>query len=619
MGADIVAAEGQSLGNALNFGGPYVGLFATREKFVRQMPGRLVGETVDADGRRGWALTLSTREQHIRREKATSNICTNSGLCALAFTIHLSLLGEAGLTRLARLNHATAVTAAERLAAIPGVHLVNRSFFNEFTLRLPRPAAAVVEAAGPAVHSRRHPGQPLLSGPRGTGRSAAGRGDRDRHRGRYRAARRRAQGGVAMNDWSQALSAHTGAAANDAGRVETISGNRGLQIEEKLIFEQDAPGRCGVDLPEPPPVASRLNGLERQDPIGLPGLSEPQVIRHFTRLSQKNYAIDSGLYPLGSCTMKHNPRLNEKIARLPGFADLHPLQPESTVQGALELIDTLAHWLKVLTGMPAVALSPAAGAHGELCGIMAIRAALEARGDHAPPHPGAGIGARHEPGDGRGVRLCGRGDPGQQKRPGRSRRAEGKARPRCRGADADQPEHLRAVRERDHRDRRGGARRRRVLLLRRRQFQRDRRTGAAGRSRHRRAAHQSAQDVFDAAWRRRSGQRPGRAGGRAGALCAVAVGRAWRGRLPADRAPRGRRRGHDRSAQGVSRPDGHVRAGACLHDEPRLGRAAPGRRGRRAQRQLFAREAPGRDDASPFPESACTRCCSTIASSRTPA
>ncbi len=146
MRADIVAAEGQSLGNALNFGGPHVGLFASREKFVRQMPGRLVGETVDAEGRRGWTLTLSTREQHIRREKATSNICTNSGLCALAFTIHLSLLGEAGLTQLARLNHATAVATAERLVLIPGVRLVTQSFFNEFTLRLPRPAASVVEA-----------------------------------------------------------------------------------------------------------------------------------------------------------------------------------------------------------------------------------------------------------------------------------------------------------------------------------------------------------------------------------------------------------------------------------------------------------------------------------------
>jgi glycine dehydrogenase subunit 1 len=145
MGADIVAAEGQSLGNALNFGGPYVGLFATREQHVRQMPGRLAGQTTDADGRRGWVLTLSTREQHIRREKATSNICTNAGLCALAFTIHLALLGEAGLTRLARLNHEAAVATAERLEAVPGVSLVTGRFFNESTLRLPHPAAAIVD------------------------------------------------------------------------------------------------------------------------------------------------------------------------------------------------------------------------------------------------------------------------------------------------------------------------------------------------------------------------------------------------------------------------------------------------------------------------------------------
>jgi glycine dehydrogenase subunit 1 len=146
MGADIVAAEGQSLGNALNFGGPHLGLFASRDKFVRQMPGRLVGQTVDVDGKRGWVLTLSTREQHIRRERATSNICTNSGLCALAFTIHLALLGEAGLTRLARLNHAAAIALAERVERVPGVGLVNRAFFNEFAVRLPCPAAPVVEA-----------------------------------------------------------------------------------------------------------------------------------------------------------------------------------------------------------------------------------------------------------------------------------------------------------------------------------------------------------------------------------------------------------------------------------------------------------------------------------------
>ena len=146
MGADIVVAEGQSIGNGLNFGGPYVGLFATREKYMRQMPGRLCGETVDADGRRGFVLTLSTREQHIRREKATSNICTNSGLCALAFSIHLTLLGEKGLRGLAELNHGLAVQAADRLSQIAGVELVNDTFFNEFTLKLPKEARPVVRA-----------------------------------------------------------------------------------------------------------------------------------------------------------------------------------------------------------------------------------------------------------------------------------------------------------------------------------------------------------------------------------------------------------------------------------------------------------------------------------------
>jgi len=161
----------------------------------------------------------------------------------------------------------------------------------------------------------------------------------------------------------------------------TLTGNKGLQVEEPLIFEQDSPGKCAVDLPPVPAYDDRLGGLRRQGGVGLPGLAEPEVVRHYTRLSQKNYGIDTGFYPLGSCTMKHNPRLNEKMARLPGFIDIHPFQPDSTVQGALELMDTLAHWLKEMTGMPAVALSPAAGAHGELCGLMAIRAALEARGD----------------------------------------------------------------------------------------------------------------------------------------------------------------------------------------------------------------------------------------------
>jgi glycine dehydrogenase subunit 1 len=145
MGADIVAGEGQSIGNRLNFGGPYVGLFATKTKYVRQMPGRLCGQTVDASGRRGFVLTLSTREQHIRRDKATSNICTNSGLASLAFSIHMTLLGDAGLRRLATINHANAVELADRLAAVPGVWVLNKTFFNEFTLRILGNAAQAIE------------------------------------------------------------------------------------------------------------------------------------------------------------------------------------------------------------------------------------------------------------------------------------------------------------------------------------------------------------------------------------------------------------------------------------------------------------------------------------------
>jgi glycine dehydrogenase subunit 1 len=170
MGADIVVAEGQSIGNALSFGGPYVGLFATRQKYVRQMPGRLSGETVDVEGRRGFVLTLSAREQHIRREKATSNICTNSGLCALAFSIHMTLLGEAGLRRLARINHANAVRLADRLATVPGVSVLNTNFFNEFTIRVPGDAAQTIERLaqrgilGGVPASRLDPARPELTG-----------------------------------------------------------------------------------------------------------------------------------------------------------------------------------------------------------------------------------------------------------------------------------------------------------------------------------------------------------------------------------------------------------------------------------------------------------------------
>ncbi|HEX8669438.1 MAG TPA: aminomethyl-transferring glycine dehydrogenase subunit GcvPB [Allosphingosinicella sp.] len=169
--------------------------------------------------------------------------------------------------------------------------------------------------------------------------------------------------------------------AGEGTETETWTGNRALMLEEPLLFEMGEEGGTGVDIEEAPRVQRRIGGLERNRPIGLAGLSEPQTVRHYTRLSRQNYAIDLGLFPLGSCTMKHNPRLCEKMARLPGFADVHPLQPADTVQGALQLIAELGGWLVKLTGMHSVAMSPKAGAHGELCGLLAIRAALEARGD----------------------------------------------------------------------------------------------------------------------------------------------------------------------------------------------------------------------------------------------
>ncbi len=175
-------------------------------------------------------------------------------------------------------------------------------------------------------------------------------------------------------------SAPTAAASTPSG-LPTLTGNRALLLEEPLIFEIGSSDVTGVDLEDVPDHAPRLDGLERTGPIGLPGLAEGEAVRHYTRLSRQNYGIDLGLFPLGSCTMKHNPRLNEKLARLKGFADLHPLAPQDTVQGALAVIHRLAEWLKALTGMPAVAMTPKAGAHGELCGMLAIRAAHEARGD----------------------------------------------------------------------------------------------------------------------------------------------------------------------------------------------------------------------------------------------
>ena len=182
-----------------------------------------------------------------------------------------------------------------------------------------------------------------------------------------------------MNNQGRPTAPEQGVSPEGLPPPRTFTGNRGLDHEEPLLFEIGRLDTTGVDLPPPRTAKSRLGGLERSGAIGLPGLSEPETMRHYVRLSRKNYAIDSGLYPLGSCTMKHNPRLNEKMARLPGFGDVHPLQPQRTVQGAIGLMEALAGYLMELTGMKAVTLSPKAGAHGELAGMLAIKAAHDAR------------------------------------------------------------------------------------------------------------------------------------------------------------------------------------------------------------------------------------------------
>ena len=236
----------------------------------------------------------------------------------------------------------------------------------------------------------------------------------------------------------------------------TFTGNRGLDINEALIFETGRFDASGVDIDEPAPFRSRLGPCAREDGLDLPGLTEPEAVRHYVRLSRNNYSIDAGIYPLGSCTMKHNPRLNEKMARLPGFADVHPLQPVSTVQGALAVIEALAEALLTMTGMSAVAMSPKAGAHGELCGMMTIKAALEARGEQEArrvvlvPDSAHGTNPATAALLGFSVRSVPAGDDGNVGL--RSRR--GGSRARRRGHHAHEPEHLRAVRTPDRRDRR---------------------------------------------------------------------------------------------------------------------------------------------------------------------
>ena len=390
-GADIVVAEGQPLGIALGFGGPGVGIFACRKEFLRQLPGRIVGRSVDADGKDAFVLTLQTREQHIRRERATSNICTAETLAAIAMATHVAALGPHGLREVAYSCYQAARHAATRIAELPGYSIyggANAPSIKEFVIECPVPSAEVNRhllreygIIGGLDVSDRAPNGLLVCVTEVTTAS-----DIDRLvRALARIAGAQAPApATSTPDMDAPLSGWPEVATPPAGSAAILAhGN----IDEKrtpLLLDISRPGRRGVTTPMAavPATAPPLPASLLRTELLLPEVSEPEVIRYFTRISQSNYSIDTTFYPLGSCTMKYNPRVNEAVAGLPGFANAHPYQPAETAQGTLEALYNLQTMLKDVVGMDATSLAPSAGAHGELTGMLLFRAHHGSRGDH---------------------------------------------------------------------------------------------------------------------------------------------------------------------------------------------------------------------------------------------
>ncbi len=328
--ADIVTGEGQSFGNPLYFGGPHLGFFAAKKRFTPRMPGRIIGRNKDKDGKEVFTLVWQTREQHIRREKATSNICTNNALNAIAATIYLYLLGGEGLKKLAEENLLKAHYAQKMILDNAALEpKFSSPFFNEFTLFC---SAEVAK-------------QKLLK--------------------------------------DKIL---TGTAWKDQSLLVAVTETKTKKDID--YFVEKIANFPPYDEGEPEIPYSKIEELIpsrylRKTPLKIPNLSEPEVVRKFTKLSQKNFCVDTHFYPLGSCTMKYNPKVCEKIAGLAGFKNIHPYQPEETTQGILELCWKMEKALCEITGMDRFSLQPAAGAHGELLGMMIARAYHNERGDTA--------------------------------------------------------------------------------------------------------------------------------------------------------------------------------------------------------------------------------------------
>ena len=324
---------------------------AMKNEYVRRMPGRLISGTTDIDGKRGYVMTLQTREQHIRREKATSNICSNEALCALSAAVYLTALGEQGFREVAAQSYAKSHALYSMLAEDEGLRAPVRrpDFFQEFVLQLPTGAAEFLKAAR---------ARGVLGGiPLGAASPSSGSvpfSSRSR-----KSARRRRSSSIGIS-----------------------SRERGRDDERRPYSKNRSPAAAATAFPSATARSGKIDlpGL-RSAPPGLPEMGEQDIVRHYVELAAKNYHVDKGIYPLGSCTMKYNPLVNEEVARLEGFTGLHPAQDEADCQGALELMWRLERALCAITGMEAFTLQPAAGAHGELTGIMIARAYFLDRGE----------------------------------------------------------------------------------------------------------------------------------------------------------------------------------------------------------------------------------------------